>query len=108
MQTLTLIFPFPDLSPYYTRASDRYIAHLIGHESHGSILSVLKKRGWATSLYAYREHGAKNFDFFKVAISLSDEGLKNWMDAVVLVFQHVKLLQMEGAQEWIYHEVNNG
>jgi secreted Zn-dependent insulinase-like peptidase len=32
--------------------ADRYVAHLLGHEGRGSVLSALKARGYATDVYA--------------------------------------------------------
>lgn len=55
-----------------------YIAHLVGHESKGSILSLLKKRGLANGLTASMSgFGGSGFDFFQIAIELTDLGLGN-------------------------------
>ena len=37
---------------HYRRKADHYIAHLLGHEGAGSVLSVLKEKGYATFMSA--------------------------------------------------------
>ncbi len=51
-----------------------YVAHLIGHEGTGSLLSYLKGRGWCNFLEAGPSHGAKGFMFFMVMVDLTEEG----------------------------------
>ena len=47
---LVLTFPFIDEEPLYESQPSRYIGHLIGHESPGSIMAYIKAKGWANSL----------------------------------------------------------
>lgn len=49
---LNLIFPFLDEENLYETQPSRYISHLIGHEGPGSIMSLIKTKGWANSLSA--------------------------------------------------------
>lgn len=35
MRSLIVTFPFPDYNPYYMAQPQRYLSHLIGHESEG-------------------------------------------------------------------------
>lgn len=37
---------------HYRKKADHYVAHLLGHEAAGSVLSVLKAMGFATDIYA--------------------------------------------------------
>ncbi|RCH79537.1 Insulinase (Peptidase M16), partial [Rhizopus stolonifer] len=50
VRSLEMTFPFPDQRPLYAVQPGRYLSHLIGHEGRGSILSLLKKNGWANYL----------------------------------------------------------
>ncbi|KAJ3413871.1 Insulinase (Peptidase M16) [Chytridiales sp. JEL 0842] len=104
IQRLTLEFPWPDVTSLYRTGPEQYIAHLLGHESEGSIMALLRERGWSTDLSAYRQHGGRNFDYFKMDIELSEEGLKHWEDVVELVFLYVKVLVEKGVQDWVYNE----
>jgi len=52
-----------------------YLAHLIGHEGPGSLLSELKRLGWSNSLAAGSDSGAKGYESFAVSVDLTEEGL---------------------------------
>ena len=51
-----------------------YVAHLIGHEGSGSLLSYLRANGWCNMLGAGPGEGAKGFGFFTVTVDLTKEG----------------------------------
>jgi len=59
---------------------------LIGHEGAGSILSLLKKKGWANELGAGPYHGGIGFGFFKVTIDLTESGLGKIFYLETLIF----------------------
>ncbi|KAJ3016137.1 UNVERIFIED_CONTAM: Insulinase (Peptidase M16) [Siphonaria sp. JEL0065] len=103
-RTLQLTFPLPDLSEFYLCKPSNYISHLIGHESEGSILALLKQKGWAQDLSAGASSGAVNFSFFKISVGLTDEGSKHWEEIVVMIFQYIEMLNEKGVQQWIYDE----
>lgn len=46
------------------------LAHMIGHEAAGSILSLLKRRGWANSLSAGPSETCTGFSVFGVSDAL--------------------------------------
>ncbi|XP_065058104.1 insulin-degrading enzyme-like [Rhopilema esculentum] len=104
-QNLHLTFPMPDLQKHYEAKPDHYVAHLIGHEGHGSILSVLKKKGWINSLSAGSSKGAKGFSFFVVNMELTEDGIGHVDDIITSIFQYVNLLNDAGPQEWIFNEI---
>ena len=63
------------------------MSHLLGHEGDGSILSLLKRKGWALELSAGLYSGGKGFEFFKICVELTEEGLCNlFIFAVMLTF----------------------
>lgn len=51
-----------------------YLAHLIGHEGNGSLLSLLRTRGWCNELLAGPSEGANGFMFFIVNVDLTEDG----------------------------------
>lgn len=53
----------------------RYLSHLIGHEGRGSILSLLKKNGWANYLQVGTIHGGIGFEFMRISVDLTEQGL---------------------------------
>lgn len=59
----------------------------MGHEGPGSILSVLKARGWSNSLVAGHRPSPRGIGFFAVAVDLTEEGMDHVDEIVELVFQ---------------------
>ncbi|KAG0178612.1 Insulinase (Peptidase M16) [Apophysomyces sp. BC1034] len=107
IRSLDMVFPFPDQYPLYGSQPGRYISHLIGHEGKGSVLSLLKKHGWANFLEVYSVHGGIGFEFFRISIDLTEEGLAQYRDVVTVVFQYVELLKKMGVQESTFREVQS-
>lgn len=73
-----------------------YHTHLIRHEGDGSIISILKQKGWATSLSA-GVMDIPGFLLFQVTVDLSKEGLENYKSIITIIFQYIQMLQQ---QEW--------
>lgn len=102
---LYMTFPTPDLRQYYKAGPGDYVAHLIGHEGPGSLLSELKARGWVNSLVGGEKDGARGFSFTIVNVDLTEEGIDHTDDIVQLVFQYLNMLRNEGPQPWIFQEL---
>jgi nardilysin len=64
---------------YLAKAED-YLSCLVGHEGKGSLLSLLKTKGWASALTAGVSDGGYErntaFYLFDVSITLTEQGLK--------------------------------
>ncbi|KAL1917702.1 uncharacterized protein VTP21DRAFT_3536 [Calcarisporiella thermophila] len=103
---LELTFPFSDQHRLFRVRPGRYLSHLIGHEGKGSILSLLKKKGWANFLSAGSNHSA-GFEFFKIWVDLTENGLKHYEEVIEIVFQYIELLKKDGIQESIFREVQS-
>ncbi|PHJ24178.1 peptidase m16 inactive domain-containing protein [Cystoisospora suis] len=83
----------------------RYVAHLVGHEGKGSLLSALKKEGLAVGLNSW-SLDEECVSIFYISIQLtregaSDEGLNRVED---LVFTYIQLLRTSPIQEWVFRE----
>ncbi|KAF9941217.1 Insulinase (Peptidase M16) [Modicella reniformis] len=104
-RSLEIKFPFPDQHPYYQIHPVRYITHTIGHEGSGSILSLLKKKGWANNLSAGTTHGGIGFEFFKITVDLTKEGLSHHEDVILIIFQYIQMLRREGVRPYIWEEI---
>lgn len=72
---LQIVWPIPSLEQNWREKPDRYLGHLLGHESNGSLFALLKKRGWAIQLVAGTTYRAADIESFTVGISLTSEGL---------------------------------
>ncbi len=103
-QRLTLSFPVPPAKPYFRTKPLDYIANLLGHEGTGSLLWLLKKRGWADSLWAGASNDYVNRGLFSVSIDLTDSGLAHANDIIGLVFRELQLIRDHGIVAWRYQE----
>ncbi|XP_033214183.1 insulin-degrading enzyme isoform X2 [Belonocnema kinseyi] len=104
VRNLNITFPIPDLQEHYRSAPAHYLSHLLGHEGEGSLLSLLKAKGWSSSLVSGRRTAARGFDFFSVYVDLTEEGLDHVDDIVTMTFQYINMLKKEGPVEWIFNE----
>jgi len=84
---------------------DFYVAHLLGHEGPGSLLSFLKRRGWANGLAASTNENLSDFFTFDVTVDLTTKGLKEWDDVVEAVFSYLAMLHAERIPNYVFDEV---
>ncbi|RBR05200.1 uncharacterized protein FIESC28_11410 [Fusarium coffeatum] len=105
LRELNLYFPFIDEEFMFATQPSRYISHLLGHERPGSIMSYLKSKGWADGLYAGAHPVCPGTpDIFNVQVCLTEEGLKNYDEIIMVFFQYLTLLREEPPQEWRFQE----
>ncbi|KAL0093600.1 ubiquinol-cytochrome c reductase core subunit 2 [Phycomyces blakesleeanus] len=107
VRSLEMTFPFPDQRPLYAVQPGCYISHLIGHEGRGSVLSLLKKHGWANYIQAGSIHGGIGFEFMRVNIDLTEDGLAHYEEVILAVFNYIELLKKSGVQKDIFNEVQS-
>ncbi|CAG9861187.1 unnamed protein product [Phyllotreta striolata] len=107
VRNLNIVFPSEDIVEFYKSGPTHYISHLMGHEGPGSILSVLKARGWSNSLVAGHRPSPRGIGFFAVAVDLTEEGMDHVDEIVELVFQYLNMLKKEGPQKWVQDENKN-
>ena len=104
MRTLQMNWPLPPQEANYCTKPTRYLGHLLGHESGGSVLSILKKDGLADGLSAGEGSAASDFSSFTVSIELTVAGLERVDEVIAIVFQYIGMLQREGVSERIWME----
>lgn len=85
---------------------NRYWAHLLGHECEGSVLELLRKRGWAQELIAggVLEVSSRT-SIFEVEIYLTDQGLDKVLDVVDVVYDYIAMVKRHGFSEEVWKEV---
>jgi insulysin len=103
-RTLDITFPYPDEEDLFASQPSRYISHLIGHEGPGSLLTYLKVKGWANELSAGASPICPGTAFFSISLRLTTEGLKNYEQVVVAIFQYIAMLKSQEPHEWIVEE----
>ena len=94
----------PPVQNKYESKPANYLSHLIGHEGKGSILSLLKQKGWANGLSSGLFASSTCFSIFGVQIDCTDEGIENADFVVSVVYQYLAMLRNEGPHEWIFNE----
>ncbi|CAG8625900.1 11505_t:CDS:10 [Acaulospora morrowiae] len=104
-----ITFPIPDQSSLYETKPFGFLSHIIGHEEKGSILSLLKKKGWANGLYSGPFYQCKGFELFKISIELTEEGFGHYEEVVEISFQFINMLRQldPKEQERVFKEVQS-
>lgn len=103
-RSLSLIFPIPSLDEYYLTKPMNYIGNLLGHEGKGSLLSLLKAKGWSEGLSAGTGMDDRNATTFGVYVQLTEEGLQHVDEIAEYVFQYLRLIGEQGIAPWIFDE----
>jgi len=104
MRSVELSFPMREIESLYMEKPARYISHLIGHEGKGSILELLRQKGWANDLAAGENQSCSDWSSFAVSVDLTDEGLEMVDEVVEIIFAYIALLRQSGPQEWVHDE----
>ncbi|QFI38635.1 peptidase M16 [Moritella marina ATCC 15381] len=104
---LYICFPLGNILPYYQIKPLSYISQLIGDETEGSLLSLLKNKGWVTALSAGSGQTGANFKDYNVIVGLTSEGFQHISDIVECCLQYIKLIAEQGLQAWRYDEKKN-
>ncbi|MEX1032038.1 MAG: insulinase family protein [Cellvibrionaceae bacterium] len=105
LRELKLLFPIPPVDRHYRQKPSEYLSHLLGHESEGSLLSVLKAQGWAKALSAGVSLSVRDSALFEISISLTAAGLAQREDIIALAFSAIEKLDSEGIEEWRFTEL---
>jgi len=107
---LTWVLP-EQLSKWRSKSAD-LVAHLVGHESTGSALSLLRKLGYAIELSA--GIGDSGLDsstccsLFRINITLTNIGLIKWLKVIKIIFQYISLIHSKGNElKWVFDEVSS-
>lgn len=103
-RSLSLSFPIPPVEPHYRSKPISHIAHLLGHEGKGSLLSLLRTAGWADGLSAGTGFDDSSEATFNVSIKLTPEGVKHVDDIAGHVFRYLELIEKQGLERWIFEE----
>lgn len=82
-----------------------YVAHLLGHEGPGSLLSYLKRRGWANGIAGGPNYEFHDFEAFELTIELSAKGLLASKEVTEAVFSYINMLRTQPIPDYVYKEV---
>jgi secreted Zn-dependent insulinase-like peptidase len=101
---LRFYFPVPDPTDDYRTKPAQLIAHLLGDESDGSLLAILRDAGLADGLSAGVGRGDGNDALFTVSISLTPAGAERLDDIEATLFAAIEQLRNDGLATWRYEE----
>lgn len=105
IRQLRLSFPMPSYREYYKNKPGSVISQLLGDEGKGSVLSYLKKKGWATSLSAGLGSGTRDFSFYGLEMTLTPEGVEHTNEIIQTIFQYIELIKGSGDLSHFYSEM---
>lgn len=105
LRQLTFNFPIPNPDAWYRNKPYTYIAHILGHEGRGSLLSFLKRLGWADGIHAGTSLHSRSDAVFQLSIQLTPQGVRARNQIVSLVFHCIEQLNARGISAWRYNEL---
>uniref|UniRef100_K1PF88 Nardilysin n=1 Tax=Magallana gigas TaxID=29159 RepID=K1PF88_MAGGI len=106
---LEIIWSFPSMLPHYRKKPLSYLDFFLGHEGEGSLLAYLKSRYFATEVES--GHSYNGFELnttatqFVVNLTLTDQGLDQFEEVLLAVFQYIHMLQAKGVQKRYFDEM---
>lgn len=104
-RSVTYTFPIPSMREHYRSKPLNHIGHVLGHEGEGSLLSLLRARGWANGLSAGGGFAYGDAATFTVSVALTEAGVARIDEITGLLFQFIDLARQQGIEEWIYDEL---
>jgi len=103
-RTVELSFPLPEMRSRWRAQPTRYLSHLVGHESEGSVLALLKEKGWANSLSAGSSRSLPDWSSFAISVDATEAGMEHVDEIVTIIFQYLNMLKAHGPEEWVWAE----
>lgn len=104
IRSLEIDFPTIRLIDYKESKPASIVGSIIGYEGSGSLLSKLKDEGLVLSLSAGGGSDHPNINSFKISISLTSKGLKEYKRILQLVFSYIQYVRKVGVQEYTFKE----
>jgi insulysin len=101
---LSLAFPVPPVEQHRRSKPTHFISHLLGHEGKGSLLSLLKEKGWSDGLSSGLGVRQPNNATMSVSVKLTPAGLGHVDEVVAYVFRYIELMRESGISKWSFDE----
>ena len=83
---MEITFPIEEQASHWRFKPGSYLAGIIGHEGPGSLHSYLKERGWITALSTGVQDLARGIANFKITLSMSQNGYREFTPSLYLSF----------------------
>lgn len=96
---LIVTFALPGMSPVDMETLS-FISHLLGDESKGSILSLLREKNWVVSLSAGGGIEGPNFKDFNINLQLTELGEANTDHVVHCILSYISMITEADDLDW--------
>jgi len=100
LRELALNWPMDSCYEYNATCAAEMLSFCLGHEGKGSVLSHLKKLGYATALSSGIGCNLPEFSLFTVSITLTPEGLEKWTNVAKIIYQYINCLKKLTIDQW--------
>ncbi|KAJ9072890.1 metalloprotease [Entomophthora muscae] len=104
-QTMTLQFDLPSQKMYFREKPLQYILYFIKHEGPGSLVQLLKGKGWVTFISIDADNDYFDFCLVDIVLELTSAGLENRHVIVKLFFEYVALIRADGVTSTYFKEI---
>ncbi|MBL4780864.1 MAG: insulinase family protein [Porticoccaceae bacterium] len=102
---LSLLFPLPSARQYWRQGPLLFLGHLLGGESEGSFLAVMKAKGLVENLSAGPAFDTREGAAFAITIGLTPQGVAARQEVLDGFYQWLALSTEEGIEAWRYDEL---
>lgn len=106
LKQLFIDFPIKDDKALWRVKPNEYVNNLIGSEENGTLCQQLRKAGLVniiTTLVSADEYGDDGY--LRIAVDLTDAGLKNRDQVIASVFSYIDLVKKQGLNERYFKEL---
>lgn len=104
IRRLQFTFPMPPSKTLYAFKPIQVISNLIGHEGEGSLLALLKEKGWAESLSAGRSLASDYETTLVVQVSLTKKGLQHTEQITRALMHYINLMTAAPLPDYLITE----
>lgn len=103
-QRFVLSFALPDIQPWYRFKLVSFLAHLLGDEGPGSLLSGLKAKGWVNAMSAGGGIDGSNYKDFTLSFELMPEGMQQQEQILLESFSYLAMLKQQPFPQTLFRE----
>lgn len=103
-RVLSLSFPLPPIRQHWQQKPLYYLSSLVGYEGQGSLLSLLKQKGWVRSLAASPALDLPEQAMFQIQMELTEAGWEAVDQITADTFAFIETLRREGVSAELFAE----
>ena len=104
IRRLQLTFALPETRSQYQYKPLQLLGNLLGHEGEGSILALLKEKGWAEALSAGQSLNTPFESSLVVQVNLTRAGLLHVDDITQSILHYIELMKTQPLPEYLLTE----